>query len=117
MNLDDYILYRPDIDKNGYEADEVTAEALQKYANEANLLFVHFKDTDSVMHASGPYSDESAAALQYADAQIGRMLPVLDPGTMVIVYADHGGHTTFDGGNHGTLIPEDMNIPFIVHVV
>jgi hypothetical protein len=76
-----------------------------------NLLFVHFKDTDSIAHDKGPYSDESMAALQFADTQIGRMLPLLDPGTMVIVYADHGGHTTFDGGHHGTLIPEDMIIP------
>jgi hypothetical protein len=117
VNLGDYIIYRPDVNKNGYEADEVTTEALQKYGNEANLLFVHFKDTDSVMHASGPYSDESMAALRFADAQIGRMLNVLDPGTLVIIYADHGGHTTFDGGNHGTLIPEDMLIPFVAHVV
>jgi hypothetical protein len=117
VNLGEYTINRPDIDKNGYEADEVTAEALQKYGNEANLLFVHFKDTDTVMHASGPYSDKSLAALRYADEQIGRMLSVLDPDTMVIIYSDHGGHTTFDGGNHGTLIPEDMLIPFIVRVV
>ncbi|HEY3273001.1 MAG TPA: alkaline phosphatase family protein [Methanocella sp.] len=117
VNLGDYTINRPDVDKNGYEADEVTAEALQKYGNEANLIFVHFKDTDSVMHASGPYSDESMAAIKFADEQIGRMLPFLDPGTMVIIYADHGGHKTFDGGNHGTLIPEDMIIPFIVHIV
>ncbi len=117
VSLGNYVVNRPDIDKNGYEADEVVAEALQKYGNEVNLLIVHFKDTDSAMHASGPYSDRSMAAIQYADEQIGRVLPFLDPGTIVIVYADHGGHTTFDGGNHGTLIPEDMIIPFIVHVV
>jgi hypothetical protein len=117
VNLGDFVIYRPDKNKNGYEADEVTTEALLKYGNEANLLFVHYKDTDSIAHDKGPYSDESMAALQFADAQIGRMLPMLDPGTMVIIYADHGGHTTFDGGNHGTLIPEDMIVPFIVHVV
>ncbi|HEY3274970.1 MAG TPA: alkaline phosphatase family protein [Methanocella sp.] len=117
VSLGGYTIYRPNKDDNGYEADEVTAEALQKYSNEVNLLFVHFKDTDSVAHASGPYSARSMAALQFADEQIGRVLPFLDPGTMVIIYADHGGHTTFDGGNHGTLIPEDMIIPFIVHVV
>lgn len=104
VNLGDYTIYRPNKDDNGYEADEVTAEALQKYGNQANLLFVHFKDTDSVMHAEGPYSSQAMAALQFADEQIGRMLQETDPGTMVIIYADHGGHTTFDGGNHGTLI-------------
>jgi Type I phosphodiesterase / nucleotide pyrophosphatase len=117
VNLGDYVIYRPDHDYNDYEADEVVSEAIQKYDNGANLLFVHFKDTDSVAHAEGPYSSQSMTTLQYVDEQIGRMLLDLDPGTMVIVYADHGGHTTFDGGNHGTLIPEDMLIPFIVHVV
>lgn len=117
VNLGDYAIYCPDKNKNGYEADEVTTEAIEKYCNEANLLYVHFKDTDSVAHDHGPYSDESMSALQFADAQIGRMLPWLDPGTVVIIYADHGGHVTFDGGNHGTLIPEDMIVPFIVYVV
>jgi Type I phosphodiesterase / nucleotide pyrophosphatase len=117
VNLGDYIIYRPSLDHDGYEADEVVSEAIQKYDNGANLLFVHFKDTDSVAHADGPYSSQSMAALKFADEQIGRMLLDLNPGTMVIVYADHGGHTTFDGGNHGTLIPEDMIIPFIVHIV
>ncbi|HEY3272913.1 MAG TPA: alkaline phosphatase family protein [Methanocella sp.] len=117
VNLGDYVIYRQDRNKDGYEASEVVTEAIGKYDNGANLLFVHIKDTDSVAHAHGPYSAQSMAALQFADEQIGRMLPFLDPGTMVIIYADHGGHTTFDGGNHGTLIPEDMIIPFIVHIV
>jgi hypothetical protein len=117
VNLGNYIVNRPDRNGDGYEASEVVTEALAKYDNGANLLFVHFKDTDSVAHADGPYSSQAMAALQFTDEQIGRMLRDLDPGTMVIIYADHGGHTTFDGGNHGTLIPEDMLIPFIVHVV
>jgi hypothetical protein len=117
VNLGSYVINRPDVNKDGYEAGEVTTEAIGKYENGANLLFVHFKDTDSIAHAHGPFSDESMDALQFADWQIGRMLSHLDNGTMVIVYADHGGHTTFDGGNHGTLIPEDMIIPFIVHIV
>jgi predicted AlkP superfamily pyrophosphatase or phosphodiesterase len=117
VSLGDYIINRPNLDDDGYEADEVVTEAIGKYDNQADLLFVHFKDTDSVAHAEGPYSSQSMAALQFADEQIGRMLLDLDPGTMVIIYSDHGGHTTFDGGNHGTLIPEDMLIPFIVHIV
>jgi Phosphopentomutase len=112
-----YIVNRPDRNGDGYEASEVVTEAIAKYDNGANLLFVHFKDTDSVAHAHGPYSDEAMDTLQFADQQIGRMMRSLDTGTIVIIYADHGGHTTFDGGNHGTLIPEDMIIPFIVHVV
>jgi hypothetical protein len=117
VDLGDYEVRRPDVNDDGYEAGEVTTEAIGKYENGANLLFVHFKDTDSIAHTYGPFSDESMDALQFADRQIGRMLAHLDNDTIVIIYADHGGHTTFDGGNHGTLIPEDMIIPFIVHIV
>ena len=118
VDLGDFMINRPDKNENGYEADEVTTEAIRKYDNGANLLFVHYKDTDSIAHYyGGPFSDESMAALQFSDAQIGRMLADLAPGTIVIIYADHGGHTVPGGGNHGCLIPSDMIVPFIVHVV
>jgi hypothetical protein len=110
VNLGSHIINRPDVNKDGYEASEVVTEAIAKYDNGANLLFVHFKDTDSVAHADGPFSDQAMDALWFADEQIGRMLRDLDPGTMVVIYSDHGGHTTFDGGNHGTLIPGDMSL-------
>jgi hypothetical protein len=117
VELSDFVINRPDINEDGYEADEVTTEAIQKYGNGANLLFVHYKDTDSIAHYYGPFSDKSMAALQFADIQIGRMLADLAPGTIVIIYADHGGHNVPGGGNHGCLIPSDMYVPFIVHVV
>ncbi|OPY28742.1 MAG: Type I phosphodiesterase / nucleotide pyrophosphatase [Methanocella sp. PtaU1.Bin125] len=113
----DFRISCPDRNENGYEADEVTTEAIRQYGSGADLLYVHYKDSDTIAHVYGPFSDEAMASLEYADIQIGRMLPCLDPGTIVIVYADHGGHKVPGGGNHGCLIPSDMIVPFIVHVI
>jgi hypothetical protein len=31
----------------------------------------------------------------------------------MIIFADHGMHTTNEGGNHGTLTADDLIIPII----
>jgi hypothetical protein len=117
VNLGDQVVNARNYDSNGYEADEVASEAIQQCYDGVSLLFVHFKDTDKKMHLSGPYSGEGMASMEYVDEQLGRVVSVLGPGTVVIVYSDHGGHTTIAGGNHGTLVAEDMVVPIIVHVV
>lgn len=101
-----------------YEADEVADEAIRQYCDEdIELLFVHFKDPDKLQHINGPFSEKGRDSLEYVDGQLGRVLDVLEPGTVVMVFADHGGHNTIAGGNHGTLLPVDMIVPIIVHVV
>lgn len=101
-----------------YEADEVADEAIRQYCDEdIDLMFVHFKDPDKLQHINGPFSEKGRDSLEYVDGQLGRVLDVLEPGTVVMVFADHGGHNTIAGGNHGTLLPVDMIVPIIVHVV
>ena len=114
LYLGDYTIYRPDANQDGSENDEIAAEAIRQYQNGTNLIIVHFKDTDKKLHAYGPESKEAVEALKEADATIGYIDSVLDPGTVVVVYADHGGHDLRTGGNHGTLTPEDMIVPLIV---
>lgn len=111
--VDDTIL---DIDTNGDGSsdDEVAASAIDEYRAGTGFMVVHFKDTDTIMHQYGPYSPEGLASLKTADAEVGQVLESLDNGTVVIIYADHGCHTARRGGNHGTLIPDDMYIPLIV---
>lgn len=115
VNLGNFTVTCPDKNNNGHESDEVTDEAIRRYDAGTNLLFIHYKDPDKKMHSYGPDSLEAVTALELSDAMIGRMLPVLEPGTIVIIYADHGGHTTCKGGNHGTLLPEDMIVPIVVY--
>lgn len=118
INMGDLVLYKRSFDSNGYEANEVADEAIRQYLDEGiDLLFVHFKDTDKLQHINGPFSEKGRASLEYVDGQLGRVVDVLEPGTVVVVFADHGGHNTIAGGNHGTLLPADMVVPIIIHMV
>jgi hypothetical protein len=103
-----------DANGDGSADDEVTATAIAEYRKGADFMVVHYKDTDLAMHDHGPYSPEGLASVKQADAEVGEILKSLDNGTVIIIYADHGCHTADHGGNHGTLIPDDMYIPLIV---
>lgn len=115
--LEDQIAYNDDINNNGIQDDEVAEEAIRQYKDGANLIIMHFKSTDSIMHTYGPYSEEAYNALNYADSLVGKVVQNLEPGTIVVIFADHGGHNIYQGGNHGTLLPEDMIVPIIVHTI
>lgn len=115
--LGDDVIYRPDTNGNGRESDEISGEAIRQYMCGTNLIVVHFKDTDKKGHAFGPESEDAVAALRDADNTIGCINSVLAPGTVVVVYADHGMHNISSGGNHGTLLPEDMIVPLVVYKV
>ncbi|OPY28741.1 MAG: 2,3-bisphosphoglycerate-independent phosphoglycerate mutase [Methanocella sp. PtaU1.Bin125] len=118
VNMGDLVLYLKTFDSNGYEANEVAEEAIRQYCDEdIDLLFVHFKDPDKFQHINGPFSEKGRASLEYVDEQLGRVTDVLRPGTAVVLFADHGGHNTIAGGNHGTLLSSDMIVPIVVHVV
>lgn len=110
-------VYMQDLNGNGRVNDEIAGEAIRQYMCGTNLIIVHFKDTDKKGHAFGPYSEEAVAALKDADNMIGCINSVLAPGTVVVVYADHGMHDISRGGNHGTLLPEDMIVPLVVYRV
>jgi arylsulfatase A-like enzyme len=55
-------------------------------------------------------SDAYLRALTRTDEAVGRVLAALPENTLVILTSDHGGH----GLAHGSDLPEDMTIPWIV---
>lgn len=80
-----------------------------------DLAFVHFPTTDGMGHEYGWLSPEQLSVVRRADEAIGTLLAALDKGglrdsTLVIVTADHGGHDKI----HGSSMPQDMTIPWIV---
>jgi hypothetical protein len=113
----DGLLYNNDTNRNGSGDDEAADAAIRQYKAGASLVIVHFDSTDKIMHQLGPDSPQAEAAMKQADALVGRIVASLDRGTAVVVWADHGCHTTKDGGNHGTLLPDDMYVPIFVHYV
>jgi arylsulfatase A-like enzyme len=78
------------------------------------VLFVHLPGVDSAGHQFGWGSPEQIAAVEAADACIGRVIDavrnqsVLDS-TLVIVTSDHGGA----GRSHGADDPRSRYIPWI----
>jgi arylsulfatase A-like enzyme len=89
---------------------DVANEAVAQVSAGFDLLFVHFPDVDLTGHAEGWMSAAYRAKLGEVDAAAGRVLAALPPETTVILTADHGGK----GQTHGSDIPEDMTIPWIV---
>lgn len=78
-----------------------------------DLIFVYLGCTDSAGHDFGWMSDPYIQAISEADRCIGHVLDALaktDRETIVLVGTDHGGHDR----HHGTEVPEDMTIPWII---
>jgi hypothetical protein len=106
-----------DTNGDGSWDDEIAERAAAEYDNGTRLLYVHLFDTDRTLHASGPYSKQSFAAANDADALIGYLAGHLRSGTLLMVIADHGGHEITGGqGDHGSLLPQDMLVPLAIRL-
>ena len=98
------------------DTDPVIAQVLtQEFPANFGVLFVHFPSVDLTGHAYGWMSPQYLSAAQAADNSIGMLLKDLDDHglrqeTLVIVSSDHGGHAQ----THGSNMPEDMTIPWII---
>jgi phosphopentomutase len=78
------------------------------------LMFVHFPSTDNVGHAIGWGTPAQIAAVEGADAALGRVLAALTEAktidsTVIILTADHGGQ----GRGHGKNDARSRHIPWI----
>lgn len=102
---------------DGSDDDEAADAAIAQYKKGASLVVVHFVDTDEIMHKYGPGSPQAEAAVKRTDELAGKIVASLDKGTAVVVWADHGCHESEGTGDHGMLIPDDMDIPIFVHYV
>lgn len=92
----------------------LTDRLLAEFPQNFGVLFVHFGITDGMGHSYGWLSPQQLSVLLRADESLGRILNELDARglraeTLIIVTADHGGHST----THGSTAPEDMTIPWI----
>ena len=79
------------------------------------LMFVHFPTPDWMGHEYGWLSPEQFSVIFRADEALQTILNALQNAgmredTLIIVTADHGGHST----THGTRQLEDMTIPWVI---
>jgi hypothetical protein len=104
-----------DRDGNGSTDDNVLANALAVLEEGMpDLFFVHFHGIDDAGHEYGPGAPEEETTIREVDAAVGQIVEAVPPGTLVIIFADHGMHRVNESGrlgNHEYLIERDMFIP------
>ena len=96
--------------------EDIAQAALQEAARGFGVLFVHLTYPDSFGHADGWMSATYLSVIGHEDTVVGTLLDGLQSqnlmeGTLIILTADHGGHDQ----SHGSLMPEDMTIPWIIY--
>jgi hypothetical protein len=107
-NLDQFVFIN-DRDK------VIMQNLLADFPQDFGVLFIHFATTDAMGHVYGWLSPEQLSVAYRADEAIGELLSALDTHglrdeTLLIITSDHGGHDM----THGSSMPEDMTIPWIV---
>ena len=103
-----------DRDGNGFSDDNVYENAMDIIGTQMpDLLYIHFHEIDDMGHKYGPESDQYESAITRVDGYLAGIYNALPESTLMIIFADHGMHTTNEGGNHGTLTADDLIIPMI----
>lgn len=87
---------------------EAGVQAIQ--SGEHDFIFLYFGTVDSAGHAFGWMTDGYFQQVAFIDTLVQRVLDALPASATIIIQADHGGHDR----THGTPMPEDMNIPWII---
>lgn len=104
-----------DRDKNGLTNDNVFENSIDVIESEMpDLLYIHFHDIDDMGHKYGPLSSEYETSIIQVDSYLLDIFNILPENTLIAIFADHGMHTTQDGGNHGTLTSADLIVPIIL---
>ena len=103
-----------DSDGDGFTDDNVFANTMEVIQSDLpDLLFAHFHDVDDMGHNYGPQTPEYESAIVRVDGYISQIYDALPENTFLVIFADHGMHTTDTGGAHGTLTAADMIIPIL----
>jgi predicted AlkP superfamily pyrophosphatase or phosphodiesterase len=93
----------------------ITERLIADFPQDFGVMLLHFPTSDWMGHVFGWLSWQQLSVLRRADEALGNLLVELDARglreeTLIIVTSDHGGHDT----THGSSLPEDMTIPWII---
>lgn len=94
------------------DSDHATvAAALAYIQREApDFAFVYLGTVDEAGHRFGWMEAGYLAQLRHVDGAVGALLAGISQDTTVLMLSDHGGHDR----SHGTDLPADMTIPWMV---
>lgn len=97
--------YQPD-------GDQITAEEAARVlpGGGYDFAFIYLGTVDVAGHYYGWMSDGYLTQIATVDAALGTILDALPDDTTYLLQSDHGGHDR----NHGTDMPEDLTIPWLV---
>ncbi|GFN34739.1 alkaline phosphatase family protein [Tepidimicrobium xylanilyticum] len=101
-----------DENKDGFTDDEVFKATMEAIKEGYNFIFTHFHGIDDCGHAYGPLSEETMEFIKRIDGYLEEMVSKWKG--KVIITADHGMHSTDDGGDHGLFRYEDLMVPYII---
>jgi len=118
-SLDTMVWPQPDDDANSV----ASAFAAEVGTLKPNLVFIHFRDPDTLGHKYGAYAPEKVQALKDCDAALRTIKDAIAAAgllddSVIILTADHGAHNAKDKkgktiGSHGDARPEDVLIPWV----
>jgi len=103
-------IYTLGSDEEGRNDHLKRENAIEEISKNPDLLFVHYKDVDRAGHNYGDFSEKTMQEIKNNDNYIEALVNEWEG--KVLVYADHGMHSTEEGGDHRHLIFEDMFMPF-----
>jgi predicted AlkP superfamily pyrophosphatase or phosphodiesterase len=105
------------LERPGYLCRSVSRKAAAYFVDHnPRLMFVHFSDPDEAGHSHGWMSAEYLDAVRDSDRCLGTLLAAIDASgladrTLLIVTADHGGHSKVHSGSRREV---DREIPWVV---
>lgn len=76
-----------------------------------DFTFVYLGTVDSSGHFYGWMSDDYLYQVNKVDGYVGQLIDAMTDDAVMVLQADHGGHER----NHGTDVPEDMTIPWMMY--
>lgn len=103
-------ILNPDLNKNGSTDDEVFNSTVEEIKGESDLIFAHFHGIDDSGHTYGPLAEETLSVIERTDSYLERLVQIWSG--KVIITVDHGMHKTAQGGDHGSLVYQDMFVPY-----
>jgi hypothetical protein len=112
LNLEVEPILNIDKNSNGSTDDEIRDKAIEKMNGDCNLMVVHFHGIDDSGHSHGDISPETMERIKTTDGYVNELVSRWSG--KVIITADHGMHSTSDGGGHGEFRYEDMIVPYII---
>jgi hypothetical protein len=102
---DTYLINRPYFAAARRLAEEGQPDLLLVYTNLVDAVehkFWRYREPARFANVApeevADFGDTIARSYEYVDAELGRLLAALAPGTVVLVISDHGHHAAADGG-------------------